>query len=321
MQIRTWIPNVLMSVTLPRNTCSLFNPEDRKKWIAEIKTNRVHTVLCLSEKKCVYDDIPIDLIHRRFSFNTQDPMHAEISQLVASDCLIADLPLVIDVSEDVTETDKLLSYLVEEARIFELRQDVERIMMQHCSLRPEEHYRQVTSLALQIYDNLQNEHNLASRYRSVLWASAMLHDIGTAISTPNMPHAWLSGYAILHTYNSETNRPNLIRVEEVATVAALHGIRKSTDKNPLGPVESFIEDLWPHKKIPAEVELLIGILRVADGLDYSLSQTVKKVHIDNKKIFVEPRTGCKTERDRRRALEKSFLLSSLLGVEVSMMPG
>jgi exopolyphosphatase/guanosine-5'-triphosphate,3'-diphosphate pyrophosphatase len=116
------------------------------------------------------------------------------------------------------------------------------------------HGNHVAALALQLFDGLSGLHHFEPADRDVLFAAALLHDLGTAISqSAHHKH----GAYIVRNAGLAGWRPE--EVELIATLVRYH--RKSLPK-PTHP-EWADASLAMREKI----EGLAGILRVADALD------------------------------------------------------
>ncbi|NVN90552.1 MAG: Ppx/GppA family phosphatase [Desulfuromonadales bacterium] len=118
----------------------------------------------------------------------------------------------------------------------------------------EEHSLQVAKLSLELFDAVADHFCLAERWRQLLEAAALLHDIGYLINySGHHKHSYhLIRHADLFGFTPRER-------EIVANVARYH--RKSLPKK---SHESFVR-LSPQDKIV--VKQLGGILRLADGLD------------------------------------------------------
>lgn len=199
----------------------------------------------------------------------------------------------------------------------EFQRRVTEIMHEYAGNRPESHFRQVTGFALSLYDQLQDRHRLEPRYRQVLWAAAMLHDVGTHSrcgSKPD-PHAWRSADVILtRQIGSEQASP-----AEIATVASLHGIEKPDTEDGIGQVyQARANDLWGGAPLPPEPLLKLGaILRVADAFDYVPYSTVKSLVVRDDSVYGIPRSRIHIER----ATGKGRLLAALLGIHMAQPDG
>ncbi len=126
------------------------------------------------------------------------------------------------------------------------------------------HGRHVASLALSLFEQLQDLHGLPREARRVLIAGAVLHDVGTFIGYPR--HHKHSLYII-----SQSEPPGLTRSEILmaANVARYH--RKT---EPAPQHESFMQ---LSEKERNRVTRLAALLRLADALDREHLQTVREV--------------------------------------------
>ena len=129
------------------------------------------------------------------------------------------------------------------------------------------HSQHVTGLALSIFDQLRSLHGLDAPDRELLQHAGLLHDIGYCISAKG--HHKHSHYLIA---NSELEGFLPWEVQVIAAVARYHRRRgpRADDKELAG--------LDAHQR--HLVEVLAGILRVADGLDRTHFSLVQQVQID-----------------------------------------
>ncbi|MBS3821578.1 MAG: HD domain-containing protein [Phycisphaerae bacterium] len=134
----------------------------------------------------------------------------------------------------------------------------------HCDMN---HAGHVATLSLQLFDELRNEHGLASRYRLLLNVAAVLHEVG----------GYINGRAHhKHSYYIISNTPVFgLRADEqdvVANVARYH--RRSA------PRQSHL----PYMSLPRErrvaVSKLAAILRVADALERGHNQAVWEFDVE-----------------------------------------
>lgn len=118
------------------------------------------------------------------------------------------------------------------------------------------HAKRVASCAVQLFDQLQAEHGMGYRYRILLEAAALLHEIGTFVST----RAYHK-----HTYylaaNSEIYGLTRTEVAIVANVARYH--RRSV------PKPSHAEYISLSQENRIAVNKLAALLRLAKALDVS----------------------------------------------------
>ncbi len=166
---------------------------------------------------------------------------------------------------------------------------IEDAMVQHCKETSEasqeisktywqdtEHYMQVTRLALEIFDGLTDAHHLGKRERCWLECAAILHDAG--LSKNRKSHHKESAKLILN----DTRLPFTSQERRiVASIARYH--RKGFPK-PKHYNLATLDPLTVNK-----VKILAGILRVADGLDYTHQSTVKSLNIrwTTKRVIAE----------------------------------
>jgi hypothetical protein len=318
------VPTVLLRACRPGYPNKAVDAETVDAWIAEANDAKIRTILCLLDDAQLeyylqaggdgllgrYRAAGFVVIHRPVADHQHPAISNELLQRIASDFLAAELPLLIHCSAGEDRTGAVIEYLEHETKLPIFRKNVESLMQKHESKRGKEHFLQVTRLALRLYDVLENEHQLAPRYRSVLWASAMLHDIGTAVKSPPVGHAWRSGKLILEHAGQLKYPVKLMTVKEIATVAALHGIDDATPDNPIGRLYDPIVGLWLGDEIQHELQILAGVLRVADGLDYGLDRRVQRLEREGTTLRVITRGDASTNLARAR--DKATLLSALV---------
>ncbi|MDA3873948.1 MAG: HD domain-containing protein [Kiritimatiellae bacterium] len=128
----------------------------------------------------------------------------------------------------------------------------------------EKHGEEVAGLALQLFDELQEEHHLGPRYRVLLHIACLLHEIGTFISSTS--HHKHSMYILANTPIFGLGRRDS-RI--VANVARYH--RRSTPK----PTHPFYQSLSRRDRI--SVQQLSAILRVADALARSRGRRIQHI--------------------------------------------
>mgnify|MGYP000212272885 CR=1 FL=1 len=131
------------------------------------------------------------------------------------------------------------------------------------------HARQVARLSLQLFDGLREQNILSDRDRILLEAAALLHDIGYFISyKSHHKHSYhLIRHARLDGFSSREK-------ELVANVARYHRRSLPKKKHP-----NFNHFSAADRRL---IELLGGILRLADGLDRCRNQRVAdlRCHLD-----------------------------------------
>jgi len=136
------------------------------------------------------------------------------------------------------------------------------------------HARQVTRLALSLYDQLADLHQLGPDERRILLAAGLLHDVGGFIS--NRKHHKHSLYIILH---SEVAGLSNRELRLTANVARYH--RKN---EPGGRHEEYAALAEEDRE---RVVPLAAILRVADALDREHLQNVQRVDVSIGEDVVE----------------------------------
>lgn len=128
----------------------------------------------------------------------------------------------------------------------------------------EHHGREVSSLSLQIFDTLADEHRLGGRYRVLLEISGWLHEIGSFISATS--HHKHSMYILANeTIFGLSRRDSRV----VANVARYH--RRSPPK----PTHPYYQALPRRDRLA--VQQLAAILRVADALARSRGRSIPTI--------------------------------------------
>jgi len=140
----------------------------------------------------------------------------------------------------------------------------------------EEHSRQDARLALQIYDQTSDLHNLDDECRDLLFYAGLLHDIG-----------YVEGYwghhktAYKHIMKAEL--PGLTERERriVANVARYHrGAKPKLSHSGFAALDADDREI---------VNMLAAILRLADGLDRSHTDAVRDIDLwldDDRLVFM-----------------------------------
>lgn len=175
----------------------------------------------------------------------------------------------------------------------------------------EPHFEQVAALAGMLFDDLREPLELDSSDRELLIAAAILHDIGYLIS--HAKHHLHSFHMITHS-----GLPGFSgrEIEIVASVARYH--RQS---HPKKSHEAFAR-LAPDDR--RRVRLLSGLLRVADGLDRTHGQAVRKLRaeVDARRVRVTAVAESEPQVDVLDALRKSDLLEAAIdrAVEIGWEP-
>lgn len=145
--------------------------------------------------------------------------------------------------------------------------------------------------------------DLSVEYERALYVAAILHDIGVSILKPGEPddkHREYS-YELIMKHSSELDEACGCSVGvKAAIIAGLHG-----GEDPIPPS-------LDHEAVAA-----IGILRIADGLDYTLNQVVLGLEVEESsegariKVYCDERKpGC-TWSIERANVKKQLLESTL----------
>jgi exopolyphosphatase/guanosine-5'-triphosphate,3'-diphosphate pyrophosphatase len=131
------------------------------------------------------------------------------------------------------------------------------------------HVQHVARLAVHLFDELEDLHGLGDADRLILESAALLHDIGWSVAPDGRGHHRESARLIReHAWRHF----NPVTVNVLAQVARYH--RKSL---PNLEHEDFAA-LAPRER--ERVQLLAGLLRIADGLDRGHVQSVEHLSGD-----------------------------------------
>lgn len=128
------------------------------------------------------------------------------------------------------------------------------------------HAEHVRDLALNLFDGLAAVHGLAADSRDLLEWAALVHDIGHHIDSQD--HNRHGEYLVAHTPMTGFNAP------EVAVLAAI--VRYHRGATPKVEHRGFGALSRANQQ---RVQLLSAILRLADGLDRSHNQPVRKLSV------------------------------------------
>jgi len=133
----------------------------------------------------------------------------------------------------------------------------------------EAHAARVAALALSLYDGTRRHHGLGDAERSLLEYAALLHDVGHHISYPGHHK---------HTYylikNGDLRGFHPLEIEVVANVARYH--RRGHPSKRHAPYAALPKDAR------RTVRVLAGCLRIADALDRSHRQVVRRVLVSER---------------------------------------
>jgi len=172
------------------------------------------------------------------------------------------------------------------------------------------HARHVAEMALVLFDLTADVHGLSSERRDLLKKAAILHNVGLALYPE--PHHTAGRDIILEHRLAELGE---VERQLVACTTALH--RKRFKPKRLVKEPSFIA-------LPAEVQsdalAMAALIRIADGLDYSQSQTTALGEVQRSPQAIEvPVTGLHASEDAARAQEKADLWHHLFDVQLRFL--
>lgn len=172
------------------------------------------------------------------------------------------------------------------------------------------HAEHVAGLCLQLFDELAPLHGLEHHYRELLEFGALLHNIGTFISISS--HHKHSQYIIL---NGELRGFSPSEIDIIACVARYH--RKSTPSQK-HPVYGALKPR--HRRA---VDILSGILRVANGLERGHRRNVSRLRASLKGEVIELQLETRQEADIEiwAAGQLKPFLEEVLGREIHIGRG
>ena len=168
-----------------------------------------------------------------------------------------------------------------------------------------EHSRQVTDLALRLFDQLSDEHGMGERYRQLLEVAGILHDIGTFISARS--HHKHGAYVVR---NSEIFGMERDDIEIVANVVRYHRSAKPKMRHP--------EFAALNSRKRMAVQKLAAILRVADALDRGHGGRIHEFTIEQAepRLFVHSHVTGDLSLERRSLKRKGDLFEDVFGLSV-----
>jgi exopolyphosphatase/guanosine-5'-triphosphate,3'-diphosphate pyrophosphatase len=169
------------------------------------------------------------------------------------------------------------------------------------------HTKQVTRSALKIFDDLQNLHRLGSTERFYLECAGILHDIGVHTQGAKGHHKTSLNIILTTPILQFNNKERLI----IGSVVRYH--RRALPSTDHDHYKALNEE--ERKK----VSILAGILRVADGLDYTHRRKIGHVEasFNEHKIIIDCLVRRKpVKKEMKSALAKSTLLTSMFDREL-----
>ncbi len=174
------------------------------------------------------------------------------------------------------------------------------------------HTQHVAKLCLRMFDDLQELHRLADAFRQLLWAAALIHDIGVSIGYDS--HHLYSSYIVLNSL-----LPGYTPRERVL-IGLLARYHRSRGTPKAGEFASLFE---PGDEDALTV--LAGILRICEYLERGRRQVIPDVrcHFDRELGWVQ--IEALADGDARMELwdagRNVGLLAAGLGMEVEIVEG
>lgn len=166
----------------------------------------------------------------------------------------------------------------------------------------EQHSKHVAKLALQLFDNFQEELDLDNVDRELLEYACFMHDIGYHIS--HRKHHIHALYLIRH---SDLKGFKENEIDIMANVARYH--RRSIPKSRHFHYNKL------EKKDKGRVRKLSAIMRIADGLDRSHYQNVQAMTIEKnpEEIIIRIKTESDPQLEIWGAMRKNALFEEITG--------
>jgi len=169
------------------------------------------------------------------------------------------------------------------------------------------HSLQVAKLSVMLFDQLQTLHGLKPQYRELLEYGALLHNIGEFISIST--HHKHSQYIIM---NGELRGFSPAEVDIIGNVARYHRKQPPSEKHPL------YSQLKPsHRRA---VDVLSGILRIANGLERGHRQNVASItaRIEPERIVLDVLTRFEPDIELWAAESLKSWLEDVLGKPIEI---
>jgi putative phosphoesterase len=168
-----------------------------------------------------------------------------------------------------------------------------------CNYGPE-HTHQVTRLALELFDGLKDLHGLGPQDRLCLQCGALLHDIG-----------WIEGQQGHHKTSlrlimGEPSLPFDRRERQIVALIARYHRKAMPEER-----HQYFRNLRPADQ--HRVRVLAGILRVADGLDRSHANVIRRVtgEVSDREIRIVCEAAGPADGEITAAEEKADLLENV----------
>jgi CHAD domain-containing protein len=176
------------------------------------------------------------------------------------------------------------------------------------------HGRAVADHALSLFDHLSPFHGLPPSRRSLLETAAMLHNVGLE-SDPGSHHTAGRDILLTHPPKELDEEERLI----VALTTYLHRKRMTSKKLDKKISKGAFAGL--SRQARKEALTLSALIRIADGLDYSQTQSSELGQVTQKEKLVDIEViGPYAAIDAARAQEKSDLWELLLETDLHFRP-
>lgn len=170
------------------------------------------------------------------------------------------------------------------------------------------HAQHVSQLALNLFYQLHDLHQLSEKHSGILHAAAMLHDIGLFVAHPK--HHKHSYYLIK---SSGMNSFNKLDLDLIASIARYHRKAHPSQKH------LAFSQLTPSNQ--QVVRKLSALLRVADAMDYKHQQRVKLVNCSvtkSKTLAISASSAVNIKDEIEWALDKGELVQEVFNVKLEI---
>jgi exopolyphosphatase/guanosine-5'-triphosphate,3'-diphosphate pyrophosphatase len=170
-----------------------------------------------------------------------------------------------------------------------------------------DHAEAVAEVAGRLFDELQADHRLGRRHRLLLRAAALMHEVGSYVSS--RAHHKHSYYLIA---NSEVF--GLTR-EERAIVALVGRYHRRAAPRP-----THVEYMALPREARMAVSKLAALLRVADALQRSRERPIRDVVFrrDDAELTLSVPTACDLTLERKTIEAKADLFEDIYGLRVRL---
>ncbi len=173
-----------------------------------------------------------------------------------------------------------------------------------------DHARNVSDLAVRLFDELAGDHRLRTRHRLLLQVAGYLHEVGGYVSSrAHHKHSW---YLIA---NSEVFGLSREEISMVALVSRYH--RRSC------PKPTHTEYMSMPRDLRMVVSKLAALLRVADALDRSHAQQVRDFRCEHRgdELIIEVPGVTDLTLERRAVYTKGDLFEDIYGLRIRLEEG